>query len=83
MPGRRTPRGVRSHFAIALGKVVRDCRVERGISSQEHLAELSGLSKNNIGCIERGEVDTTLDSLRRIAKAFGVNASDLLRMAGS
>lgn len=83
MSGRRTPRGIKSPFAIALGKVIRERRLERGIPSQEMLAELSGLSKNNIGCIERGEVDTTLDSLRSIAKAFGLKASDLLRMAGS
>lgn len=66
-----------------MGEVVRDCRIERGISSQERLAELSGLSKNNIGCIERGEVDTTLNSLRCIAKVFDLKASDLLRKAGS
>jgi len=51
-------------------------RVKRGLS-QEKLGELSGLSKNSIGAIERGETSTTVSNLTKIAKVFGFTVSEL------
>jgi len=45
--------------------------------SQEELAELTDLSRNTIGKVERGEASPTIDTLERIAKAFGMTFNDL------
>lgn len=46
--------------------------------SQEKLAELSDLSQNSIGAIERGESSPTLDTIGAIAKAFGISICELV-----
>lgn len=46
--------------------------------SQEQLAELSGLSRNYIGKIERAEKKVSLDSLRQIASALDCQAYELI-----
>ena len=56
---------------------VRKMRHEHGLS-QEALGEQSGLTRNYIGMIERGETSPTLDAVEAIAKAFGKPAKDLL-----
>jgi len=47
--------------------------------SQEKLAEKSDLHHNYIGDIERGEENVSVDALRRIAVALGVQLTDLVR----
>ena len=47
--------------------------------SQETLAEKSDLHHNYIGDIERGEENVSVDALRRIAVALGVQLADLVR----
>lgn len=56
---------------------VRKLRHEQGLS-QEDLGEQSGLTRNYIGMIERGETSPTLDAVEAIAKALGKPAKDLL-----
>ena len=46
--------------------------------SQEKLAELSNLSTNYIGEIERSNRKVTIDTIERISKGLGVDASLLL-----
>ena len=45
--------------------------------SQEQLAGLSNLSCNTIGKVERGEASPTIDTLERIAAAFGMTFNEL------
>ena len=52
-------------------------RLKRNLS-QEQLAELSGISKNAIGKIERVEVSPTIESLEKIAKAFNMDFAQLI-----
>jgi transcriptional regulator with XRE-family HTH domain len=62
---------------IALGKNVRLLRVTRGWS-QEVLAEMSGLHRTYISMIERRDKNIGLDSLERLAAAFGVSIGELV-----
>lgn len=69
MTGRKLPRD--------FGRRVRHLREERGLS-QEKLAELAGLHRTIIGRFERGELNPTITSVAKIAKALGVSASELM-----
>lgn len=51
---------------------MRALRQELGIS-QEELADRAGLHRNYIGSIERGERDIGLDSVAKVAAAFGLS----------
>lgn len=52
-------------------------RIKRNLS-QEQLAELAELNRNTIGNIERGMASPTVDTLEKLAKAFGMNILDLM-----
>lgn len=60
-----------------LGDAIRHHRTKAGLS-QEKLAEKTDLHPVYIGKIERGEQWISLHSLLRVAKAIGVQASDLI-----
>lgn len=60
-----------------IGKNIQAARVQKSMS-REALAELSGLSANFIGNIERGEKTLSLESFISIANALGVSADTLL-----
>ena len=61
---------------LRLGRNVQHFRRLRALS-QEALAELAGSSLKQIGRVERGEVNVTVDVLIRIAVSLRVNISDL------
>ena len=48
--------------------------------SQEKLAELSDLSKNSLGAIERGTSSPSIDTLDRIASALEMELSELVKV---
>lgn len=48
--------------------------------SQEKLAELSDLSKNSLGAIERGTSSPSIDTLNRIASALEIELSELVKV---
>ena len=60
----------------AFGTVVRQRRLAQHWS-QEALAERSGLHRNYIGGIERGERNVGLDNILRLAAALDVSPADL------
>ncbi len=60
------------------GEHIRTLRKAQGLS-QEQLAELSGLHRNYIGGVERGERNVALLNIIRIAHALGMSPSELLK----
>ena len=68
------PSRARTLFASNVRKV----RLQKGLS-QEALAELSGLHRNYVGSVERGERNISVDNMERLALALGVEVVDLLR----
>lgn len=69
-----------SETHVVLGKLIRQLRKERGMRSQEELAKQSEMHRTYVGGIERGEHDFGLMTLRRIAAALDLRASELLAL---
>lgn len=66
----------KNSIQIQFGKKVRELRLERGYS-QEAFAFECQLHRTYIGCIERGEKNITITNIEKIAKALGVEISQL------
>ena len=64
---------------IALvGKTIRKNRKKQSIT-QSQLAFEAGIPREQVGRIERGEVNTTLRTLNSIAKALDIQIIDLFK----
>ncbi len=63
---------------FALGQRIRELRRIREIS-QEELADIAGVHRTYIGMVERGEKNVTILTLARLAKAFGLSVSDVIK----
>jgi transcriptional regulator with XRE-family HTH domain len=59
-----------SMMRVRLGAALQKNRLRRGLT-QSQLAEFAQLSLKYVGEIERGEANTTLDALERLADAVG------------
>jgi transcriptional regulator with XRE-family HTH domain len=56
---------------------LRRLREERGLS-QEAVGDRAGMTQSQYARIERGDVDPTLKTLKRLATALGLTTADLL-----
>jgi transcriptional regulator with XRE-family HTH domain len=61
-----------------LGRALRELRLERGLS-QEQLSFESGIHRNYIGGIERGERRPSVVTVAELADALGVPLAELFR----
>lgn len=61
-----------------LGKRIRELRQKRGIS-QEAFADACGLNRVHMSDIERGEVNLSIATLKKIANNLDTTASELLK----
>lgn len=61
-----------------LGKRCRQMRLDRGLS-QLDMVRSHGFSLSHYQKIERGALDARLSTLQRVAEAFGVGLSELLK----
>jgi transcriptional regulator with XRE-family HTH domain len=67
-------------FIKQVGQQIKKLRLSQGIS-QNQLAFESGLPINQIGRIERGEVNTSISHIFAIAEALGMSPFELLKLS--
>jgi transcriptional regulator with XRE-family HTH domain len=72
----------RDPLLIALGEALRQLREERRLS-QEALSLSTGVHRNYIGGIERGERQPTVAAVARLAQALDCRMSELFALAES
>jgi transcriptional regulator with XRE-family HTH domain len=68
------------------GRTLRQCfaanlkaaRVARGLS-QEAMAHEAGLHRTYIGSVENGERNISIDNIEKLAKALGMDPTELVR----
>jgi transcriptional regulator with XRE-family HTH domain len=63
---------------IQFGKRVKELRSEKKLT-QEQFAQKTGLHKNYIGMVERGERNPSLINIQVIAKGLEISISELLK----
>lgn len=66
--------------ARQIGDAIRAGRHALGLS-QEDFAERCDLHRTYVGCIERGEVNVSLEITLKVAKALGLRPSELFAKA--
>ena len=71
-----------SPLLVGLGRVIRDARGDSRIS-QEELGLRTGVHRNYIGGIERGERNTSVTTVAILANELGVTMSELFARAGN
>jgi len=59
------------------GKNLRRLRLEKAVT-QEILSEEAGIGKNQVGLIERGEINVTISTIKKLAKKLNLHPKDLL-----
>jgi len=79
MQTQRIPRVPISAAHTMLGRVVRELRARFG-HSQESLALESGLHRNYVGAIERGEINPTFSTLMRLSRGLPISLSELISL---
>ena len=60
------------------GKRIKELRNQRNLTQSE-LAEKIGLSTNFIGMVERGERNTSVDKIFKLAYAFEISLSEFFK----
>lgn len=73
-----SPQPDRHARRVAIGERIRTARIYANLS-QESVAELADISRDNYGRIERGQSSPRLDTLLGIADAIGVPLAHLVR----
>lgn len=77
MQQKRTSRAAISVDHVILGRAVRELRARR-VYSQEQLGFRSGLHRNYVGAIERGEINPTFVTLLSLGRGLDIALSDLI-----
>ncbi len=72
-----TPKRSLNH--VVLGRSIPELRVRR-VLSQEELGSHTGLHRNYVGALERGEVNPTFRTLSAVSDGLQVNLSELITL---
>lgn len=68
--------GAQTNLLIALGKRIQLIREKRGLT-QEELEERTGVNTKYLSAIERGQKNTTVKTLEKIAKGLDIELYEL------
>ena len=63
-------------FILKFGKHLREVRIRKGLS-QEEIAYNADIPINQIGRIERGEINTGISTVNAIAKVLDIHPKEL------
>jgi transcriptional regulator with XRE-family HTH domain len=63
---------------LAFGRAVRQVRKNRGFS-QEAFADLCGIDRSYMGCVERGESNLALVNIEKIVRALNMPLSEFFK----
>ena len=63
---------------LAIGRAVRQVRKNRGFS-QEAFADLCGIDRSYMGCVERGESNLALVNIEKIVRALNMPLSEFFK----
>jgi len=70
------PMQTREDIAMAIGRRIRDMRLQRNMS-MEYLALESGMDYSQLSRIERGKINTSVYHLYLIAQVLGVHLQEM------
>ena len=62
---------------VKIGDRLRDARVRRALT-QEELAEKADVGTNTVARLERNESEPHMSTLRKLARALGVDPAELI-----
>jgi transcriptional regulator with XRE-family HTH domain len=79
MQRKRTSRAALSAEHVVLGRAIRELRSRRAYT-QEELGFRSGIHRNYVGALERGEVNATFRTLLTVTGGLDVPLSILVRL---
>ncbi len=68
--------------AVKIGERLRELR-ERKLMTQAELGKAAGVSRDQVSRIERDEVDPRFSTIRKLAKALGVEPEELIAEASN
>ena len=76
----RAPRPIeeRPPVLLAFGRAVRQVRKNRGFS-QEAFADLCGIDRSYMGCVERGASNLALVNIEKIVRALNMPLSEFFK----
>ena len=63
---------------LTIGRAVRQVRKNRGFS-QEAFADLCGIDRSYMGCVERGESNLALVNIEKIVRALNMPLSEFFK----
>lgn len=70
----------KSISAKAFGEVLKELRLERGLT-QDKLAELASLNdRSHVSMLERGEKSPVLDTILHLANSLSISANELISL---
>jgi transcriptional regulator with XRE-family HTH domain len=69
---------MRDPHLITFGRAIREIRKEQGLS-QEAFADLVGIDRSYMGCIERGEKNISLTKIFQLSEALKVPPEEIFR----
>ena len=66
-------------LSVVLGKTIAEYRNRKGLT-QQVLADLAGIQRSHLACLETGEKQVTIKTLVKILSPLSINISEFFRV---